>query len=174
VVFRRAPGSAARPGAGYAASAALLRLAVTVGLTDVATLCWQLGDGLALPDTDRRRLHARGLLLTRKPPRVAQVAAGLAPLPATRRGAAADLLILLAGAGGGGQLGPLEMSLLGRIFHLLSLDEQDLARRLAALDPSAFDGTAVRRRAAESVDVAAMLLSPAPAGRFSSPETQAS
>ncbi|GAA1734522.1 TerB N-terminal domain-containing protein [Luedemannella helvata] len=150
IVFRRTTPASARPGPGYLPAAALLRLAVTVGVTDLSGLQWQLGDSLALADIDRRRLHARGLLLMRQPPRVAGVVAALAGLDPRARGAAADLLIMLAG--------PAETALLARIFHLLGLDESDLHRRVRALGEYATDVATVRRRAAESTDLAARLL----------------
>jgi hypothetical protein len=86
---------------------------------------------------------------------VADVAAALSTLGPRVRGAAADLLVLVAGAGG--ELGAAELSLLGRVFHLLGLDEDDLRRRVKA---PPLDVAAVRRRVADSADIAAMLISP--------------
>ncbi|GAA1787317.1 hypothetical protein GCM10009682_06680 [Luedemannella flava] len=155
VVFRRTSGAPARPGPGYLAAAALLRLAVTVGSPDAATFAWKISDGLALSDVDRRRLHARSLLLELRPPRVAGVVAELAMVRPAHRDAALDLVILVTSVGGG--LGPAELSLLGRVVHLFGLNEDDLRARVENLREYAYDVTAARRRIWELADTAALL-----------------
>jgi hypothetical protein len=131
-----------------------------------------LADGLGLSAEERTRLVARSMLLTRRPPRLADAVHRLEKLNPRQRGATADLIVAVGGAGG--RLEPRDLQLLLEIFRLLDFEETDLWRRLASLgadpdaatqsegsDPVLLDVGLVRQRLAETVDIAALLSLPA-------------
>jgi hypothetical protein len=130
-----------------------------------------LADGLGLSAEERTRLVARSLLLTRRPPRLADAVRRLEALNPRQRGATADLIVAVGGAGGRLEAGDLQLLL--EIYHLLDLEESDLWRRLAALgadveaaahpnrtDPVVLDVRLVRQRLADTAGIAALLSLP--------------
>jgi hypothetical protein len=130
-----------------------------------------LADGLGLSAEERTRLVARCMLLTRRPPRLADAVRRLDTLNPRQRGATADLIVAVAGASG--RLEARDLQLLIEIFGLLDFEEREIWRRLASLgadvdaaarpgriDPVLLDVRLVRQRLAETVDIAALLSLP--------------
>jgi hypothetical protein len=164
---QRGRASEAARGGGAAWSRRDVPRHVPLALTDPHALA----DGLGLSAEERTRLVARSMLLTRRPPRLADAMDRLEGLNPRQRGATADLIVAVAGASG--RLEPPDLQLLLEIFQLLDFEEKELWRRLASLgadleeathpgreDPVLLDVGLVRQRLAETVGIAALLSLP--------------
>ena len=119
------------PTPSYAAAALTLQLATAVAGADghssdveIGTLTRQLEEWLHLGESERRRLHARLLLMLSDPPKIAGLKSRIETMDAQQREAIGGFLALVALADS--QVTPAEIKVLEKTFRLLGLDPKSV------------------------------------------------
>jgi uncharacterized tellurite resistance protein B-like protein len=135
-VFSAAPGSITGESRGYAATAALLHLAVAVAAADdevTKAELQKLQEHLAkhLPENERTRLLAHLRWLEHARPSLGRIKSRLEPLDRAQREEIGQFLIALAGADG--HVTNEETKILAKIYPLLGLDPEEIYGHILGL-----------------------------------------
>ena len=136
------PSAATAPTPGYSAAVLTLQLAAAVAGADghsadveIQTLSQQLENWLHLSVSERRRLHARLLLMLAEPPKLTGLKARIEQMDTGQREAIGEFLALVALADE--KVTSEEIKALEKIFKLLGLDPKSVysAVHIAATEP---------------------------------------
>lgn len=138
VLFRQPPDAPAAPSPSYSAATVVARLGMTIAAADDAVseeelvgIEAHLGDALELTSPETSRLDAHMHWLQAAAPTVSGLKKRVAHLTVDQRDELGAFLIAVAGADG--QVGPAEVSALGRLYGMIGLDPQSVFTRVHGL-----------------------------------------